>query len=142
MTDKKPYTGRETVHAMQRLTLALMALTFSVPVAAEWVKVSEARTATLYVDPDTIRKEGDFGKVWQLADYRVQSAQGSLSRRSQSEYDCQREMVRILYVSHHSGRMLEGKTLSLDVNPDPDNSWVPVPPNTTDSIILKMLCAK
>ena len=50
------------------LLITLLALS-SGPAYAEWVKVNENDTFTVYVDPDTIRRKGDLVEMWTLYDY-------------------------------------------------------------------------
>ena len=44
----------------------------SVPAYARWVAVGESNSgATVYVDPDTIRRKGDLVKLWVLGDFNT-----------------------------------------------------------------------
>ncbi len=44
---------------------------------AEWKKINENETFTVYVDPDTVRRKGDLVKMWELYDFKtVQTVDG------------------------------------------------------------------
>ena len=65
----------------------------TVPVYGEWLQVSkDVETGqTVYVDPDTIRRNGDMVEMWALYDYKTaQPTAGDafLSSKVQNEYNC------------------------------------------------------
>ena len=55
------------------LLIALLVLS-SVPVYAEWMAVEKDYLSpglqTVYVDPDTIRRDGNLVTLWQLIDFQ------------------------------------------------------------------------
>jgi hypothetical protein len=106
---------------------------------ADWVQVAGNDSASTYIDPATIRRDGNFRKVWQLQDLKQQYKDGTLSRRVRTEYDCMEERVRILFLSTHSSAMAGGDTL---FSHDTADTWTNVPPNTPSEIVLKIVCAK
>ena len=55
---------------MDRLLFTLLALCLSVPATAGWVKVGENDLGDFFIDPDTIRRQGNFRKVWALTDMK------------------------------------------------------------------------
>src|SRR5574342_1187458 len=73
------------------LQIALLVLNIG-SVYAEWVLVSGGDTTglTVYVDPHTIRREGNLAKMSSLIDYKTIQTIAShslLSMQRQSEYD-------------------------------------------------------
>ena len=73
--------------------LLMLLILSSQPVYAEWVLVSGDDEAGLkvYVDPATLRRNGNLAKMWQLYDYKtVQTVAGDslLSMKRFNEYDC------------------------------------------------------
>src|SRR5215467_14196022 len=72
--------------------------------SAEWVsvagKVEEGLTQyTLYVQPDTIRRNGDVVELSTLVDFTTTQTKPSpphLSVRSRSEFDCANKRIRLL----------------------------------------------
>lgn len=119
------------------ITLVLLA---TGPVWAEWVRVDQNDEAVFYIDPATIRKEGNFRKLWELQDLKQRHKNGELSRRARVEYDCNQERKRIIFMSTHRDFMLGGVTLFS--HEFADTNWGSVPPNTADENILKIVCAK
>ena len=137
--DKKRYIRRETVHAMNQLTLGLITVLFSVSVAAEWVKVGANAKAVTYIDHQTIRKDGDFRRVWELSNNVTPDELGVRSARALFEYDCKNEQFRFLSGTFFSGQMSEGEILKIENRP---SAWYPIPPNTIPLDVLTIVCTQ
>ena len=114
------------------------------PVYAEWVSVSVLDQAgvTIYVDSDTIRRQGDQVTMWELIDYRtIQTVAGTsyLSARLQREYDCIREVHRTLALTELSGNMGTGTVLRSNSDAQ---KWAPVDPGSIAKRLWKFACDK
>ena len=113
------------------------------PAYAEWVRALNNQTdPTLYVDSDTIRRNGTVVRWWELLDYKtVQTVAGIsfLSMKVQREYDCVGEQIRVLAMADFSGNMAEGKVVFSDFTP---SNWVPVQPESMGQTLWKAACVK
>lgn len=128
---------------MEKLLLTLLVLLLLVtgPAWAEWVRVSEADTAYVYINPETIREDGNLVKVWEVHDYKQRHKDDVLSRRFRVEYGCKEERFRFLSVSKNSGPMASGITLfTHDVPGNPD-TWRQISPGTMSDRVLNIVCA-
>lgn len=100
------------------LLISLLVLSVG-PVYAEWVpvggKLEEGLTGyTVYVEPDTIRRNGEVVKLRALMDFYTMQTEPSppyLSVQSQREFDCIEERVRLLALTAFSGNMGTGKVV-------------------------------
>jgi hypothetical protein len=106
---------------------------------AEWVMYSETDTEIFYYDPDTIRKDGNMRRVWELQDLKTPNEQGVMSRRFRGEYDCKNESWRLISHSSHSGRMATGETFFSNSSA---GNWRDIPPNTISATTLNIICAE
>lgn len=122
-----------------RVVLCFLIALVAAPAWAEWQKVAESDRAVTYLDPATIRKNGDIRKVWQIQDLKKREKDGTKSRRSFNEYDCKEQRKRLLSFSAHSERMAAGNTLFSNSEPE---DWIPVPPSTSAEAALEIVCAK
>lgn len=104
---------------------------------AEWTKVHQNEEAVSYVDPPTIRSEGEFRRVWRLQDLRKPGPKGERSIRALMQVDCKEERQRIVTFTFHSGPMATGKQL---VHHDASGGWDYVAPNTSASAVLRFVC--
>lgn len=119
------------------LLLALLLATSSA--WAGWVLVAQNDDIDFYIDPKTIRKDGNFVRVWEIQDLKQRAKDGELSRRMRLEYDCKQERQRALSYSTHSEPMARGKTI---LSFTPPSEWVEIPPNTSVEFSLKIVCAR
>ena len=122
-----------------RLILTLLLTLAAAPAWAEWVKVSETDEVTFYIDPATIRKDGNLRRVWEIQDLKKRDKGGVMSRRGLFEYDCKDERDRVLSFSAHSDPMAGGKVLFSLNEPD---KWDYIPPRTVSQTRMQFVCAK
>jgi hypothetical protein len=123
--------------------ITLLALS-SGPVYAGWVLTSGDDEAGLavYVDPATLRRNGNLAKMWQLYDYKtVQTVAGDsfLSIKRFNEYDCTEERTRMLGYTWFSGNMGNGNVVYSTTEQLP---WEPVVPRTINRSLWKVACSK
>jgi len=128
---------------MKKLLLTLLAplLLVTGSAWAEWVRVTGADAADVYIDPETIREDGNLVKVWEVHDYKQQHKDDALSRRLRVEYDCKEQRLRFLSISTHSGPMASGTTLFTHDVPGKPDTWRQIPPGTVGNRVLKIVCA-
>ncbi len=122
------------------LTLLLLS---SGPAYAEWVLVGESSSgATVYVDPDTIRRNGVRVTMWELLDYKTMITFGGksfLSIKELSEYDCAGERRRVNSLVEYSGNM--GKSTVVYSDSD-EGTWIPLVPRSVDQTLWEFACGK
>lgn len=127
---------------MRKTILMILLAVVSSSAVAEWVKVSSDETITIYKDPATIRKNGNWAKMWYLFDFKTVQVDGGnkfRSLKSQSEFDCKEEQVRLLSFSAHSKIMGGGDV----VDSKSDHfRWDPVPPGSVNEVLWKIACGK
>ncbi len=121
-----------------RVILTLPLLLAAAPASAEWVKSGESKDVVYYIDPATIRKEGNVRRFWAIQDMRATNPGGVMSIRALEEYDCAQARFRYLSVSAHSGPMAGGEMLLADNLAD---EWSYIPPGANSSAIKKIVCA-
>ena len=128
------------------LLIALLGLTAE-PAHAEWIEVmADVDTGqTVYVDQETIHRNGDVVDMWTMYDYKSVQRAGKdqyLSRKVQNEFNCRQEVRRMLSVAEFSGNMGKGKIVyekgSL-LSADP--RWTRVQPGVGETL-LKLACGK
>ncbi len=127
---------------MKRLLMGLMLLMTAGAASAEWTLSSESDDANLYVDKGTIRRNGNFVKMWSMADFKKMSIIGDISIAStitQSESDCKEEKLRVLAITFYMGRM--GKERGVFTHSD-DGKWVPISPGSSNETLWKIACGK
>lgn len=121
-----------------RIVLIALLVLATTSAWAEWIKLSEDDGAIHYIDPATIRRDGNLRRAWELQDRKSPAPGGVLSYRVLKESDCTEERDRVLSISGHSGPMATGKVL-FSVSHASD-SWTYQPPNSVGAALLKRVC--
>ncbi len=151
---------------MKRLILVVLLSFISYSSLAGWVKVlsndnynkpspCDRDCYFFYVDLATISKIGDTAKVWRMNDFDTpqalvnrwappspENSKPHLSVRIQEEYNCKEQQVRVVFVSHHSGHMGGGQTVSVNSVPD---KWFSIGGLSSDvptKLLWRAICEK
>ena len=111
----------------------------TVPPHAEWVKVSQTTREVFYIDPATIRRDGNLRSVVVLQDLDQKGPDGALSRQAMDEYDCRSRTRRLLSIHQYSGRMAGGHLIGSENKP---TEWNPIPAGSHALTVLKVVCAR
>jgi len=115
---------------------------------AEWVsvadKVEEGLTQyTVYVEPDTLRRNGDVVELSALIDFTTTQTTPSpphLSVRSRSQLDCAKERIRLLALTAFSGNMGSGEVVFSDSASN--DQGISVEPGSVAESLWKVVCGK
>ena len=115
------------------------------PVSAEWVdvagKLEKGRTVyTVYVDTESIQRNGDIVTLWALFDYKtIQSIVGGpwLSSKTRREYDCVEERVRLVGYMTFTGNMGTGEAVYSNSS---QSAWEPMAPDSIDRKLWEVAC--
>jgi hypothetical protein len=154
-----PLPGSVTYHAGPSLTLppayfsgfwpliTLLVLS-GVPAYAEWVAVEKdyllPGLQTVYVDPDTVSREGNLVMMWQLVDFKWAQGNGRgahrfLSTMTHKQFDCAEKRLRFLAFTEFSRRM--GTGIRADGYVDKGN-WLSVEPESINHALWEVACGQ
>ncbi len=109
------------------------------PAWAEWANIGETGEGTFYLDPATIRKDGNLRRVSVGQDRKRRGTDGEMSVRGFYVFDCKDGRFRVLSASWHSEPMGGGKTLSSESDP---GEWNSIAPGTANKAMLNFVCTK
>lgn len=130
---------------MPRLFLLITLLVLSSgPAYAEWLWASanDLTGLTIYIDPDTIRRNGDLVTLWQLYDYKaLQTVAGNsfLSSKAQRQFDCRNQRTKLLAFTHFTGNMGSGNRVISDTD---EAEWKSVAPGSVGHVLWRFACSK
>ena len=129
---------------MGKVILMILLSVVSGSAAAEWVKVAKLEAGSLYVDPATIRSDGNLviiGTLYDLETPVINETNGKpyVSQKLQSEYDCKEKRWRMLEYSWYTGKMGEGQMVE---NFSDSYKLKPIPSGSAAEIMWKLACGK
>lgn len=131
-------------HGVFRILLAftLLQLWNPAPLFAEWLLVDRNDQAKLYVDPESISRNGDVVSVWVLDDLKTAQTRGFstfLSTRAQEEHDCSQKRFRLVAVERFAGNMGTGNSI---YKKSGESHWAPIPRESMAQSVWKYVCGK
>ena len=123
-------------------TLALVQLWTVAPLCAEWLLVDRNDMAKVYVDPETISRNGEVVSVWVLDDLKTAQTRGFstfLSTLAQEEHDCVKQRFRLVAIERFAGNMGTGQSI---YKKSGESHWAPIPRETMAQSVWKFVCGK
>ena len=145
-TFKKDCRTLSPAYVLGLWSLALLLVLSSGSVYAEWVAVEKDYLSpglqTVYIDPDSIRREGNLVTLWQLIDFKWMqgSARGParfMSTKTHKQFDCGEKRVRLLAYTDFSRQMGTGIPTNGYVDSD---IWMPVEPDSMNQALWEVAC--
>lgn len=127
---------------MRKFILMLILAVVSSNATAEWIDVGGNDYSTIFADPATIRKVGNYEEMLSLYDTDIAEVVGKISFKSSKsldEYDCKEKQLRTLAFYWYSGNMGEGKILYSNTVA---NNWNPDVPKSINETLWKIACGK
>jgi len=124
------------------LAFALIQLWGVPPLWAEWTLVDRNGQAMVYVDSETISRNGEVVSVWVLDDLKTAQTRGFstfLSTRAQEEHDCVNKRFRLVAIERFAGNMGAGQSV---YKKSGESHWAPVPRETMAQSVWKFVCGK
>jgi surface-adhesin protein E len=118
------------------------------PAYAEWVAVEKdyllPGLQTVYIDPDSIRREGNMVTMWQLIDFKWGQGNGRGAHRfssteSHKQFDCAEKRIRFLAFTEFSHHMGTGITANGYVD---TGNWLSVEPESINQALWEMVCGQ
>jgi hypothetical protein len=124
---------------MLNRTLFLTLLLASGSALAEWQLIAiNDQDSMFYIDPATIRKDGNMRTFWRKSEFKSRGNTGSMSTRAKIEIDCKKEAYRFFAVTGFAESNLSGRMFfSTDFPNDP---FIAIAPDTIDSTFMQRVC--
>ena len=122
------------------LTLVML---FASPAWAGWTFVTNSDEKSQYqyfLDFETLRKEGNERRIWQLVNHSSTNKYGWSSMRSRNLYDCKNDTVQILTMQTFTEPFASGKEVGIESRSPGSKS--DVAPDTAGWTILKEVCKR
>ena len=120
----------------------------SISAYAEWVAVEKdyllPGLQTVYVDPESIRRDGNLVTIWQLIDFKWMQGNPRgphrfLSTKTHKQFDCADKRVRLLVFTKFSRGM--GTGMPRDGHVD-KNHWLPIEAESMSHALWEAVCGK
>jgi hypothetical protein len=136
-----------TYQFLLSITLTALSLTHQ-PVQAEWVTIDARYQShplqTVYIDPDTIRREGNLVTLSTLVDWKWMQGNRSPSRfystKTTKQIDCIAKQVRTMAATDFYGHLGTGQVVG--GGHSHEDYWVPIEPGSLNQGLWEAACGK
>jgi len=128
---------------MKKLILVLTLILSISPVYAEWVMFSTADEGEvgIYVDLNTIRRDGNTVLIWTLQDFK-QERMGESSMKLRMKFDCKEETSQIIHLVGYSKNMGSGKVTMSGSGPGRVGTIEHIIPGSSGEAMWKLACKR
>ena len=127
---------------MGRFILILLLAIVSNSALAEWTEIGETEELTAFTSFSSIKKHGHRITMSAMYNYKIPhelDGKTYQSSKTQLEFDCKNNRVRMLAFSIYPAVMGEGKALYSDTHTGP---WEPSVPDSPNEARWKAICGK
>jgi len=139
---------------MKELVLIALLVLGNRPVYAEWVPIEknylEPGLQIVYVDSDTISREGNLVTLWQLTDFKWMQGNAGIGRlgfgphrflstKTKKQFDCAGKRLRLLAFTEFSRHMGTGRAADGYVEKD---TWLSFDPDSVNHALWEVACGK
>jgi hypothetical protein len=127
---------------MYRLLLAASFFVCMSSAWADWQLIKETREYILYVDPDSVQKNGNLVKVVSFQDFhkmQTLAEHSYLASKTVNEYDCEKKLLRQIERSIFPENMGSGGALFTE---NKAQEWVTVQVNDATEMLWKRACGQ
>jgi hypothetical protein len=119
------------------------------PIHAEWVALDARRQShplqTVYIDPDTVRREGHFITLSTMIDWKAMQGGRSPTRFYSTivtkQFDCANKLARTLAATDYDQHMGVGEVIGGGV-PTSEGHWAVIEPGTLNQRLWETVCGK
>ena len=125
---------------MRKYLLALPLLIATLPAQAGWIAVdSVAKQGEIhYFDPETLKKNGLFRKVWILSSYDEKQKGGYHAIKSLYEFDCSHSKARSITMLLYLDKKAVGTVIG--AHHDESQDWFSFASNSIFQYVSKIIC--
>ena len=114
-------------------------LIISIPAYADWIKLASSTDGDMYIESNSIRKNGNSVLFWSLQDYKQKNELGDLSMKLKQEINCKEETIKIISIVSYSKNMGLG---NVNLSGNASREITHIPPGTLNEEIYKFVCNK
>jgi hypothetical protein len=130
-----------SMRAVVRWSLCCAGLISSLGPAAAWAwtRIGETPEVTLYVNRNSIERDDNIRRVWEMQDLKTPDAEGVRSRRYLNEYDCTYKMHRLGQMTSFAGPKMTGAKVA---EVKDMGYWRKIPPNGVFVLTYIAMCVQ
>jgi hypothetical protein len=126
----------------------LLSSLFATSVYADWHELGTSSTGTIYVDRDSLQRNGDIAKISVLDDMmtpeltKVDEGEPYLSTKEQRLVNCKDKVSVTVFIVYYAQPMGAGPSVHSIARRPKQDDWMPSPPRSVGEGVIAAACPK
>jgi len=120
----------------------MVLMLISTPALAEWTMIQTSDNENVYVDFETIQKNGDLTAISTLNDYYTAQQKQALSTQFIELHDCRHKKFKVLSMKHYSENMAKGDSIEGFSFNEADIAWSGVVNYSVGELKANIICSR
>jgi len=122
--------------------ILMVLILISTPAAAEWTMIQTGDNENVYVDFDSLQKQGNLVTVSTLNDYNFKQQKNELSTQFTELHDCKLKKFKALSLSYYSENMAKGNVIGASSFNEPEIAWSDVVKYSVGELKANIICSR
>jgi len=122
--------------------ILMVLILISTPAAAEWTMIQTGDNENVYVDFDSLQKQGNLVTVTTLNDYNFKQQKKELSTQFTELHDCKHKKFKALALSYYSENMAQGDVIDASSFNEPEIAWSDVVKYSVGELKANIICSR
>lgn len=127
---------------MNKLLTILIMVSISTTAMAEWTLVQTGDSGNMYIDFDSLQKNGDFVTVVTLNDYNEPQQKEELSAQFRELHDCRNKKFKALSVNYYSSPLAQGDLITTVTLNEAETPWSDVVKYSIGELKANIICSR
>jgi len=136
----KQLVNQIKVKQVNKFLMVLMLI--STPASAEWTMIQTSDNENVYVDFETINKNGDLTAISTLNDYYTMQQKQALSTQFVELHDCRHQKFKVLSMNHYSENMAKGDVIEASSFNEADIAWSDIIHYSVGELKANIICSR
>jgi len=120
----------------------MVLILISTPAAAEWTMIQSSENENVYVDFETLKRNGNLVTVATLNDYYFAQQKKELSTQFTELHDCASKKFKAVSVSYYSENMAKGNVIQAVNFNESEIAWSDAVKHSVGELKANIICSK
>lgn len=117
-------------------------LFISTTAMAEWTLVQTGDNGNMYIDFDSLQKNGDLVTVVTLNDYNEPQHKEELSAQFRELHDCRNKKFKALSINYYSSPLAQGDLIAAVTLNEAETPWTDVVKYSIGELKTNIICSR
>lgn len=127
---------------MNKLLTILILVSISATAMAEWTLIQTSDNGNMYIDFDSLQKNGDLVTVSTLNDYSEPQQKDELSAQFKELHDCRNKKFKALSINYYSSPLAQNGLIATVTLNEAETPWSDVVKYSIGELKANIICSR